>query len=79
MSDQTDNTKKILTIIGYITGSIMSIALLGFSIYKLAVEPDSQLWLSILVSIVSLYIPSPIQITDLFKGKDDNNSSKYII
>lgn len=64
----TDTNSQIaIKIIAYATGAIASLAVLGLALYKVAVNDVSPMWWSIITTIISLYIPSPLQLTNLFQ------------
>lgn len=55
---------KVLSI--HFTSITLSLTLAGFSIYKLAKNEDTSLWVGVLSAVVGIYIPSPLQLTSFF-------------
>lgn len=60
-------TENVIRIISFSAGILFSAALLGFSFYQISRDPSSQLWTATASSIVSLFLPSPMQLTTLSK------------
>lgn len=63
------NSQEIIKIIGYVTGSIATLSMIGLSIYKITQEPTNPTWISLLSSLVCIYVPSPIDISAFFTSK----------
>jgi len=61
---------QVSKIIAQVTGGIMSLSLFGFCIYKLSTSDDDKaIYSALLGSLVSIYIPSPVDIQGLFTKK----------
>lgn len=66
----TVTTIKELSI--HFTSITLSLTLAGFSIYKLSKNEQTELWIGMLSSVVSLYLPSPLQVMGLFNKQNTN-------
>lgn len=69
----TTTTIKELSI--HFTSIIMSFTLVGFSIYKLAKNESTDLYIALLTSVICVYIPSPLQLSNLIKSNNQNNTN----
>jgi hypothetical protein len=65
----------ILKIISFSISGLLSLSLLGFCFYKLTKNGSDPIYLSLLSSIISIYIPSP---TSLLQGISVNSIKKDI-
>lgn len=65
---------KFIKISGFIIGSIISLSTLGFSFYKLTKNLNTNeqtIYVGIVCSLISLYIPSPISLVKIPKNKTE--------
>jgi hypothetical protein len=74
MSETTSQTA--IKIIAYVTGALISLAVLAVSLYKVVIETNNPIWWTMISSIISLYIPSPLQLTNVFNKSSDNTSTQ---
>lgn len=57
-----DSVKRAISITTFAISVTFSAVLFSFSLYEVSKQPDSAMWLSIVVGLVNLYLPSPIGI-----------------
>jgi len=70
--------KNVVKIMSFTVFSIISIATLSFSFYKLSGTPtaeDKTLYLSLITSIIGIYTPSPVNMVTSLKKTEDTKST----
>ena len=67
--------ENITKLIAFCTGIVFSTILLIFAIIMIIRDPTTQLWLSIVVGIVNLFLPSPVQFLSLIPTTQSTSTS----
>lgn len=70
--------KNVIKIMSFTVFSIISLATLSFSFYKLSGTPndaDKTLYMSLITSIIGIYTPSPVNMVTSLKKTEDTTST----